>query len=114
MEDKRAKLSLNLITGESIRYELDSITKVIIDNGMFYTYNEQGKELVKVGLKRIQSATAELFASKEKRTETDSREDTIIMELINSAIKKADEALDMIYLLRKDLVDIRANRSKKE
>ena len=114
MEDKRARLSLNLITGESIRYDLDSITKVAIDNGKFYTYNEQGKEIINVGLKRIRSATAELFVSEEKHTETDSREDTIIMELINSAIKKVDEALDMIYMLRKDLVDIRANRSKKE
>jgi ethanolamine ammonia-lyase large subunit len=110
MEDKRAKLSLNLITGESIRYELDSITKVIIDNGMFYTYNEQGKELVKVGLKRIRSATAELFASEEKHTETDPGE----FNLIEGAIKKVDEALDMIYLLRKDLVDIRVRLSKKE
>jgi ethanolamine ammonia-lyase large subunit len=110
MEDKRAKLSLNLITGESIRYELDSITKVIIDNGMFYTYNEQGKELVKVGLKRIRSATAELFASEEKHTETDPGE----FNLIEGAIKKVDDVLDMIYRLRKDLVDIRVRRSKKE
>lgn len=114
MEDKRARLSLDLTTGESIRYDLDGITKVTINNGKFYTYNEQGKEIINVGLKRIRSATAELFASEEKRTEADSRQDTIIMELINSAIKKVDEALDMIYRLRKDLVDIRSNRSKKE
>lgn len=114
MEDKRARLSLNLITGESIRYDLDSIAKVKIDNGKFYTYNEQGKELVNVGLRRIQSATAELYVSEEKRAEADSREDTIIIELINSAIKKVDEVLDMIYRLRKDLVDIRSARKQKE
>lgn len=110
MEDKRARLSLNLITGESIRYDLDSIAKVIIDNGKFYTYNEQGKELVNVGLRRIQSATAELFASEEKQTETDSKE----FNLIEGSIKKVDEALDDIYRLRKDLVDIRARQSKKD
>lgn len=114
MENNRAKLSLNLVTGESIRYELDSIAKVIIDNGKFYTYNEQGKEIVNVGLRRIQSATAELYVSEEKRAETDLREDTIIIEPINGAIKKVDEVLDMIYRLRKDLVDIRVRRSKKE
>lgn len=114
MENNRAKLSLNLITGESIRYELDSIAKVIIDNGKFYTYNEQGKEIVNVGLRRIQSATAELYVSEEKRAETDLREDTIIIEPINGAIKKVDEALDMIYRLRKDLVDIRSARNQKE
>jgi hypothetical protein len=110
MEDKRAKLSLNLITGETIRYELDSIAKVTIDNGKFYTYNEQGKEIVNVGLKRIRSATAELFVSEEEHAETDSRE----FNLIEGTIKKVDEALDMIYRLRKDLVDIRVRRSKKE
>lgn len=110
MEDKRARLSLDLITGESIRYELDSIAKVVIDNGKFYTYNEQGKEIVNVGLRRIQSATAELFASEEEHVETDSRE----FNLIESAIKKVDEALDNIYRLRKDLVDIRVSLSKKE
>jgi ethanolamine ammonia-lyase large subunit len=114
MEDKRARLSLNLITGESITYELDSISRVIIEDGKFYAYNEQEKELVNVGLRRIQSATAELFVSEEKHAETDSREDTIIIEMINSAIKKVDEALDMIYRLRKDLVDIRVRLSKKE
>lgn len=110
MENKRARLSLNLVTGESIRYDLDSIAKVTIDNGKFYTYNEQGKEIVNVGIKRIQSATAELFASEEEQTDTDSRE----FNLIESAIKKVDEALDMIYRLRKDLVDIRARQSKKD
>lgn len=110
MEDKRAKLSLNLITGETIRYELDSIAKVTIDNGKFYTYNEQGKELVNVGLKRIQSATAELFVSEKEHTEADSKE----FKLIEGAIKKVDDALDMIYRLRKDLVDIRVSRSKKK
>lgn len=110
MEDKRARLSLNLITGESIRYDLDGITKVTIDNGKFYTYNEQGKEIINVGLKRIQSATAELFVSEEKHTETDQGE----FNLIECAIKKVDEALDMIYRLRKDLVDIRIRQSQKE
>lgn len=114
MENNRAKLSLNLITGESIRYELDSIAKVIIDNGKFYTYNEQGKEILNVGLRRIQSATAEIYVSEEQRAETDLREDTIIIEPINGAIKKVDEALDMIYRLRKDLVDIRSARNQKE
>ena len=110
MEDKRARLSLNLITGETIRYELDGITKVTIDNGKFYIYNEQGKEIINVGLKRVQSATAELFVPEEKHTETDPEE----LNLIECAIKKVDEALDMIYRLRKDLVDMRVIRSKKE
>ena len=110
MEDKRARLSLNLITGESIRYDLDSIAKVTIDNGKFYTYNEHGKELVNVGLRRIQSATAELYVSEEEHTEADSRE----FNLIECAIKKVDDVLDMIYRLRKDLVDIRVRLSKKE
>lgn len=113
MEDKRARLSLNLITGESITYELESISRVIIEDGKFYAYNEQEKELVNVGLRRIQSATAELFVSEEKYTEDDSREDTII-KMINDAIKKVDEALDNVYRLRKDLVDIRVHQSKKE
>lgn len=110
MEDKRARLSLNLITGESIRYDLDSIAKVTIDNGKFYTYNEQGKELVNVGLKRIKSATAELFVSEKEHAETDPGE----FNLIEGAIKKVDDVLDMIYRLRKDLVDIRVRLSKKE
>lgn len=110
MEDKRARLSLNLITGESIRYDLDGITKVTINNGKFYTYNEQGKEIINVGLKRIKSATAELFVSEKEHAETDPGE----FNLIEGAIKKVDDVLDMIYRLRKDLVDIRIRQSKKK
>ena len=110
MEDKRARLSLDLTTGESIRYDLDGITKVTINNGKFYTYNEQGKEIINVGLKRIRSATAELFVSEKEHAETDPGE----FNLIEGAIKKVDDVLDMIYRLRKDLVDIRIRQSKKE
>lgn len=110
MEDKRARLSLDLTTGESIRYDLDGITKVTINNSKFYTYNEQGKEIINVGLKRIRSATAELFVSEKEHAETDPGE----FNLIECAIKKVDEALDMIYRLRKDLVAIRIRQSKKE
>lgn len=107
---KRAKLSLNLTSGESITYELNNISKVTIEDGEFYTYNDRGEGLVNIGIRRIQSATAELFSV----DEDESKEDAILREMIDKSIKKVDEALDVIYYLRKDLVDIRSARQQKD
>ena len=107
---KRAKLSLNLTSGESITYELNNISKVTIEDGEFYTYNDRGEGLVNIGIRRIQSATAELFSV----DEDESKEDDPLRNLIDNSIKKVDDALNTIYYLRKDLVDIRSARQQKE